>query len=132
MSHNVFWMQCGGCCGDTWSFFNAQSPDAIEFFKAGDLDLLWHPSLVPMDADELKALIDRLMVGDQPLDILCVEGTVLCGPEGTGGYDEMLGVPKMEIVSALAKVARYVLAVGTCACFGGISAGGEVEGTGLQ
>ena len=33
MSHSLLWMQCGGCCGDTWSFFNAQSPDAIEFFQ---------------------------------------------------------------------------------------------------
>ena len=82
--------------------------------------------------DELKALMDRIISGEQQLDILCVEGTVLRGPEGTGEYDEMLGTPKMEIVESLAGRARYVLALGTCAAFGGISAGGVVEGTGLQ
>lgn len=132
MAATLFWMQCGGCGGDTWSFFNAQSPDAIEFFKAHNVDVLWHPSTSSMLPDELKALMDRIISGNQQLDILCVEGTVLRGPEGTGEFDEMLGIPKMEIVESLAGRARYVLALGTCAAFGGISAGGIVEGTGLQ
>jgi hydrogenase small subunit len=132
MTTTIFWMQCGGCCGDTWSFFNNQSPNAIEFFDVYDLKMLWHPSLSATRVEDLKTLIDHLIAGDKELDIFCVEGTVLRGPEGTGAYDEILGIPKMEIVEALARKARYVVAVGTCACFGGISAGGEVDGTGLQ
>jgi len=132
MKKTIFWMQCGGCCGDTWSFFNAHSPNAVDFLEVNNMDLMWHPSLSTMGGDDLKDLIDRIIAGEIVLDILCVEGTVLQGPEGTGAFDEILGVSKMEIVAALSRQARYVLAVGTCACFGGISAGGEVDGTGLQ
>ena len=45
MSSNVYWLQCGGCGGDTWSLFNAESPNVVELFNALDINLLWHPSI---------------------------------------------------------------------------------------
>ncbi len=132
MTLSVFWLQAGGCGGDTWSFLNAESPDVIEFFEDHDIDLLWHPSLSTLHPGELSRLLTRLANGDQPLDVLCVEGTILNGPDGSGMFDELCDRPKKEIVEDLARQARFVLAVGTCASFGGISGGGFSEGTGLQ
>lgn len=129
---SLYWLQGGGCGGDTWSLFNATSPDFAGFMTALKVDVLWHPSLSTGTPAGHKLLIDELLSGEKRLDFLCMEGSVLRGPGGTGMFDTLFGRAKKDTVSALAKVARYVLAVGTCAAFGGIGADGEIEATGLQ
>jgi hydrogenase small subunit len=47
-------------------------------------------------------------------------------------YDTFQGKPKKNLVAELAKRAQFVIAVGTCSSFGGITASGPVEATGLQ
>jgi hydrogenase small subunit len=54
------------------------------------------------------------------------------GPGGTGMFDTAGSRPKKDLCSVLAGKAKYVLAVGTCASFGGIPGHDQVEGTGLQ
>ncbi|MBF0509728.1 MAG: NADH:ubiquinone oxidoreductase [Deltaproteobacteria bacterium] len=132
MTKSLYWIHCGGCGGDTISFLNAESPDMIELFDIMNIELLWHPSL--SDGTHLyhQALVDRIVSGEQSLDILCVEGAVIRGPSGTGMYDTFQGKPKKDLVANLAKRAQFVIAVGTCASFGGVGGVGEVEGTGLQ
>ncbi len=132
MSFNLYWLQCGGCGGDTWSLLNAESPDMIEFFSLLNIELLWHPNLSCISMKAQEELNHRLLSGVQKLDILCIEGSIIRGPGGTGMYDEAYGKPKKDLVAALARKASYVLAVGTCASFGGIGADGEIEATGVQ
>jgi hydrogenase small subunit len=114
------------------SLLNAESPDVLELFRTLDVDVLWHPSLSNNSPDEHFSLLDELISGRQPLDILCIEGTVIRGPGGTGMYDAFDGKPKKDLVARLAGRAKFVVAIGTCASFGGIGAGREVEGTGVQ
>ncbi|MFH2066067.1 MAG: NADH:ubiquinone oxidoreductase [Pseudomonadota bacterium] len=132
MSINLYWIQCGGCGGDTWSLFNTETPDLVELIRNLDINILWHPSIsnIPIKAQE--AMIGSLINGEQALDILCVEGSIIRGPGGTGMYDEAYGRPKKDLVTSLARRAEYVIAVGTCAGFGGIGADGEIEATGMQ
>jgi len=132
MSINLYWIQCGGCGGDTWSLFNTETPDLVELTRNLDINILWHPSIsnIPIKAQE--AMIGSLINGEQALDILCVEGSIIRGPGGTGMYDEAYGRPKKDLVTSLARRAEYVIAVGTCAGFGGIGADGEIEATGMQ
>ena len=68
------------------------------------------------------------------LDILVVEGAIYTGPDRSGKYDLFCGIPFKQWISDLAKVSRYILAVGTCSSFGGIPAAGEnsLQATGLQ
>ncbi len=132
MPRNLYWMQCGGCGGDTHSFLNVDSPDLVGLFEALDVNLLWHPALSNGSAREHRAVLDQLLEGGLPLDVLCVEGTVIRGPGGTGRFDLMDGKPKKDLLARLAHKARLVIAVGTCASFGGIGAEGEIEGAGLQ
>jgi len=132
MSYNLYWLQCGGCGGDTWSFFNAESPNIVEVLNFFDIELLWHPSISVNRLKNQQEINEGLLAGEMPLDILCVEGSILRGPGGTGMYDEIFGKPKKDLVASLAKRARYIVAVGTCASFGGIGVNTEIEATGLQ
>lgn len=132
MTQTLYWLQCGGCGGDSMSLLNAESPDIIELLTMLDVDMLWHPSLSNGGPQEHRDLLNRMLSGEQPLDFLCIEGTLIRGPGGTGMYSSFDGKPRKDLVAGLAKQARFILAIGTCACFGGIGAGGEVEGTGAQ
>jgi len=132
MSLNLFWLQTGGCGGDTMSLLSAESPNLLEALELLDIRVLWHPSLSNARSAEMEAVLDRLVSGEQTLDILCVEGAVIRGPGGTGMYDTFRGKPKKDLIAGLAKRAAYVMAVGTCASYGGIGADGAVEATGMQ
>ena len=132
MCFKLYWLQCGGCGGDTWSFFNGESPNIIESFISFDIELLWHPSISIYSAKDQKKINEELIAGTRELDILCIEGSILRGPGGTGKYDEFDGKPKKDLVASLAKRAKNILAIGTCASFGGFGANTEIEATGLQ
>lgn len=132
MALNLYWMQSGGCGGDTMSFLSANSPDVIELLTALDVHVLWHPSLSVLSAKAHDDLLERLIQGEQPLDILVVEGSIIRGPSSTGMFDTRHGRPKKDLTAALAKQARWVVAAGTCASFGGIGSDTPTQSTGLQ
>lgn len=132
MSKTLFWLQCGGCGGDSMALLSADSPDIIDLFRLLDIEVLWHPSLSNARPSEYRQLIQAVVSDEQQLDILCIEGSVIRGPGGTGMYDTFEGRPRKDLVAKLAEKAEFVLAVGTCASFGGIGADGKVEATGLQ
>ena len=104
------------------------------FLDRHDVQLLWHPSLSPETPSELGALIRRVVAGEQHLTLLCVEGSIINGPDGTGLFDTFEGMPKRDVVSALCHQAKYVIAMGSCASFGGIPAAppNPSESVGLQ
>jgi uptake hydrogenase small subunit len=128
----LYWHQGGGCGGDTMSLLGADGPDLVETLKQLDVEILYHPSISAITAKEHRALLQSLLSGERPLDVFCVEGAVIRGPGGTGMYDTFEGKPKKELIAGLARRARFVLAAGTCAAYGGLGASGEVEATGMQ
>lgn len=132
MALSLYWIQCGGCGGDTMSFLSAESPDVGELLESCDISVLWHPSLSNLSIEESRGLTQALVAGDRPLDILVVEGNIVFGPDGSGGYDMRDGRPKKDLVLDLARRARYVVAAGTCAAYGGFGVGSEIDGRGLQ
>lgn len=132
MGGTLYWMQAGGCGGDTFSLLGAESPDVLEAFRFLGLEVLWHPSLSAQSPAEHARVVEEVVNGEKPLDVLCVEGAVLRGPGGTGMFDTLEGRPKKDRIDALARRARFVVAVGTCASFGGVGGEAEVQATGLQ
>lgn len=129
---SLFWLQAGGCGGDTMSLLDSEAPDLAVALELLGINPLWHPSLSNPTPAQHRELVESILSGNQPLDILCVEGSAIRGPGGTGMYQTSEGTPTKDLVSALARQAHWVVAVGTCASFGGIGADGEVEATGLQ
>ena len=97
MSRTLYWIQGGGCGGDTWSFLSAESPDIYELFDILSIKVLWHPSLSVADHQSREELDQAILEDDVPLDILCVEGSIIQGPSGTGLADTVLGKPKKNL-----------------------------------
>jgi coenzyme F420-reducing hydrogenase gamma subunit len=133
---NLLWLQSGGCGGCTLSLLNAEQPHLYAHLEQAGIRLLWHPSLSTASGGEVRQLLADCVEGRERLDILCVEGSLLTGPNGTGRFHMLSGSgrPMIEWVRQLAARARNVVAVGSCAAFGGITAtGGNPSGAvGLQ
>jgi len=133
---NLLWLQSGGCGGCSMSLLGAEVPPLFDSFKAAGIELLWHPALSESSGGLLLELLQAIVEGTQPLDILCLEGAVMRGPNGSGRFHMLAGTGQsmMSWIEQLAKKARHVVAVGSCAAYGGITAGGGngVEACGLQ
>jgi len=126
------WIQCGGCGGDSMALLSTDEPELPELLDSAGIELLWHPSLSHDRPAALRDMLARLCAGEVPLDILIVEGAILFGPDGSGAFDRYEGRPRKDLVAELAGRARYVLAAGTCAAYGGFGRTGETDARGLQ
>ncbi|MBJ6612173.1 MAG: HupU protein [Candidatus Thiothrix moscowensis] len=133
---NVLWLQSGGCGGCTMSLLCAENPGLLDTFANAGIELLWHPSLSEASGATVITLLEQLADGTQTLDVLCVEGSILRGPNGTGAFHKLAGTDTAMLhwVQRLAEQAAYTLAIGSCAAFGGMTAGGcnPTDACGLQ
>ncbi|MES9933830.1 MAG: HupU protein [Candidatus Sedimenticola sp. PURPLELP] len=135
-SRNLLWLQSGGCGGCSLSLFNAESPDLLTSLESAGINLLWHPSIAEQSGNELLELLESIRKDEVPLDLLCLEGSVIRGPNNSGGFHQLAGTGRSmkNWLDELAQKARQVIAVGTCAAYGGITAGGDnfIDACGLQ
>lgn len=133
---NILWLQSGGCGGCSISVLNAEQPDFLSMLKINNINMLWHPSLSEASADEFLDLLSSIENNEISLDALCIEGSLMRGPNGTGHFHMLAGSgrPMIDVVESLTKKARYTVAVGSCAAFGGITMAGNNPGDacGLQ
>jgi len=129
---NIVWMQTGACSGDSMALLCADRPSIENLVEHYGLNFLWHPSLTA--GHRFGDALDALLSGREKLDILCIEGSLMTGPNGSGQYDTWKGRAKIDIVRQLAPLATHVVAMGTCAAFGGVHAAGPnpTDCTGLQ
>lgn len=132
----TLWLQSGGCGGCSMSLLCADSTDFPAMLRDAGIELLWHPALSLASGGEVTALLADCRSGRRRLDALCVEGSLLRGPNGSGRFHVLAGTgtPMIEVVRELAAIARHVVAVGSCAAWGGITAAGSnpSEACGLQ
>ncbi|MEX5726949.1 NiFe hydrogenase small subunit HydA [Rhodovulum iodosum] len=133
---NVLWLQASGCGGCTMSLLCAEDPNIVDLLAGAGIRFLWHPALSLETGGEVHALLDRVASGALPLDVLCVEGAIARGPRGTGRYQMLSGTGRtvLDWVRQLAPLARHVVAVGSCAAYGGVTSAGEnpSDAAGLQ
>lgn len=132
----LLWIQSGGCGGCSLSLFNAESPNLFTALESAGIDLLWHPSLSEESGDELHQIIERIVNDELQLDLFCLEGSVIQGPNGSGMFHRQAGSarPMRDHIRELAQKARQVIAIGNCAAFGGMTSAGDnpTEACGLQ
>jgi hydrogenase small subunit len=131
---SLIWLQGATDNGCTISFLNADEPDVPQILSMFDIEVVFHPTINPLSGPRALEAMAPYASGEQPLDVLVVEGAVQEGPEGTGAFCLIGDRPLKELVLELAQNAYYTVALGTCACFGGVAAAdpNPTNATGLQ
>ena len=133
---NLLWLQSAGCGGCTMSLLCAENPNVYDLLDGAGIELLWHPTLSEATGAPVRALLEDIEAGRTALDILCIEGSILRGPGGTGRFQMLSGTGRsmLDWVQSLAPLARHVVAVGTCATYGGVTSAGEnpADAVGVQ
>lgn len=125
---NVLWLQSAGCGGCTMSLLCAEGPHVFDLLEGAGIEFLWHPALSEETGAAVRRILEKVEGGEMPLDVLCIEGSIVTGPKGTGRFHMLSGTGRsmLDWVQNLAQKAQHVVAVGTCAAYGGItSAGGN-------
>lgn len=121
----VIWLQGGSCSGCSISLMNAVSPDIADVLT-GIISLKFHQTIMAAAGDQAMGVLPEVRNKYRGQYVLVVEGTV---PVGAKGKYAMLGekndkpVAFSKWVKEMAADAKAVLAVGSCASFGGIPAG---------
>jgi hydrogenase small subunit len=125
----VIWIQGGGCSGCSVSALNSLSPkiqDVLvsQIIPGNHISLRFHPTIMAAAGDlAMKAMEDAAK--NKGGYVLVVEGAI---PTKDGGvYCEVgerdgNGIPLLEHLTTLGSDALAVIAIGTCAAYGGIPA----------
>ncbi len=133
---NLIWLQAGSCGGCTMAALEHGASGFPRELEKFGVKLLWHPSVSEETGEEVLEIFRRVENGDEKLDILCVEGSILRGPHGTGKFNRLSGTDRtlFDLTRSLAAQADVCVAVGSCAAFGGIPAGDPdpTDACGLQ
>ncbi len=126
----VIWLQGAGCTGCSVSVLNSVSPNiknvlVDEVIPGQHVNLRFHPTLMAGEGDAVIEVLDKTAQHEKGGYILVVEGAV---PTAQGGIHCVIGEEKGEKVTLVSRVeslasnALAVVALGTCASYGGIPA----------
>lgn len=118
---NLIWLEATGCSGNIISLLNADNPN-VDFFLKEMTALKYCNSLMVAEGE---AAYQEFLNTLETEFILVVEGAV--STRDNGLYNIIAryqgrAITAMEAVKSAGEKAKYVLAVGTCASFGGVSA----------
>ncbi len=133
---NLLWLQSGGCGGCTMSMLNTEKPTLFDAFRNNNINLLWHASFSTAPEDNLLSIIEKIEANEIALDILCIEGAAITGPDGTGAFHRVSGtnISMMTLIENLAKKSVHTVAIGSCTAYGGMTRTNknQLEVKGLQ
>ncbi len=118
----VIWIQGASCTGCTISLLQTDNPDLVEAITEFRLAVDFHPNLMIPAGHEAVAELEATVNGEKPLDVLIVEGAVPEGSYCLVGERNGKAVTFETWVKELGVKAKNIVAVGTCAAFGGIPA----------
>jgi len=116
----VIWLQGAGCDGCAVSFLNSVHFATANDLLANTLDVQFQNNVMAAAGD--LAVSAAQAAGAQPGYILIVEGAI---PTGAAGKYCLLwpGMTMAAGVQTFAASAAYIVALGSCAAFGGASSG---------
>ncbi|MFL0198913.1 Ni/Fe hydrogenase, partial [Clostridium sp. WILCCON 0269] len=118
---NSIWLEVTGCSGNIISFLNSVNP-GLNYILNELVNLTYNNTLMTSEGEfAFEALLDTLNTEF----ILLIDGAV--STKENGMYNIIAHykgkpVTALEAVKMAGEKAKYVLAVGTCASYGGISA----------
>jgi hydrogenase small subunit len=115
----LVWLEFQDCAGDTESFLRASKPTAAEVI----LDLLsvdYHETIMAAAGARAHAALADVVAHKPGGYIAVVEGSIPAGADG--GYCTIGGRSALDIAREVCGNALAVIAVGTCAAYGGLPA----------
>jgi hydrogenase small subunit len=115
----VIWLSFQECTGCTESLTRTQNP-SLEDLIFDFISLDYHHTLQAASGEAAEAARRRSMAENEGRYIVVVDGSV---PTHDGGvYSTVAGHTNLEILAETVEHAAAVVAVGTCAAFGGLPA----------
>jgi len=117
---NAIWLETSGCSGNIISFLNSSNPNAYEVLTS-IVNLTYDNSIM---GEEGEAAYDKFLETLNTEFILLVDGAVSTKDNGVYtivAYYHGQRITAYEAVQLAGAKAKYVIAVGTCASYGGIS-----------
>ncbi|WP_419768778.1 Ni/Fe hydrogenase [Arcobacter sp.] len=106
----VVWLQGITCNGNTHSFLSANSSRFEQFNN--NFDLIYHPSLT------VDTTLDEILESKDRIDYLLVEGAIT----NDEFYFSISSKSLAKVLNALVLKSNFLIAVGSCASYGGIHA----------
>ncbi len=118
----VIWLEMMTCTGDFLSFANTLNPDVEQLIK-DTIKLEYQNTIMAAEGElALRHLYDVADREDGKY-ILVAEGTVPTKEKGfygiVGFYEDGTPLTDLDVVKFLGQRAKHVIAIGTCAAFGG-------------
>jgi hydrogenase small subunit len=113
----VIWLSCQECTGCTESLTRADAP-TLERLLFELLSLDYHHTLQAAAGEAGENARLRTMSEYRGEYLLVVDGSIPTG--AGGGYSTIAGVSNLDLLRECAATAAAVIALGTCAAFGGL------------
>ena len=117
----VIWLQGQGCTGCSVSLLNSTYYMTIDQLLIDTLDLKFHPTVMAAAGEMAVEAAETARNADGGY-VLVIEGAIPAG--ANGDYCHIWpGTTMLDALESFAPNANVILSVGTCACYGGMSAG---------
>jgi len=113
---SVIWLSFQECTGCTESLTRSHSP-TIEGLIFDAISLDYHHTLQAASGTAAERARELAMQENEGKYILVVDGSI---PTANPGYSTIAGISNLDMLEEVAKGAAAIVAVGTCASFGGI------------
>ncbi|MCB1869342.1 MAG: hydrogenase small subunit [Gammaproteobacteria bacterium] len=113
---SVIWLSFQECTGCTESLTRSHSP-SLENLIFDHISLDYHHTLQVASGDAAEAAREEAMHANAGSYLVVVDGSI---PLGNPGYSTTAGFSNLQILEETAAGAAAVIAVGTCAAFGGL------------
>ncbi|MGB9928910.1 MAG: hydrogenase small subunit [Methanosarcina sp.] len=127
----LIWLHGSECTGCSESVLNAGNPDLVQALQKLNVNLVFHETIMAqqgiwndgklVNTSELNSEILLEEAYKEGNYILVVEGAIPNGPDGSGRYLVIGDKTFKDTLGEAAKNANAIVAVGTCAAYGGIT-----------
>lgn len=113
---SVIWLSFQECTGCTEALTRAHAP-SLENLIFNTISLDYHHTLQAASGTAAEEAREQAMHKHPGEYLLVVDGSI---PIGNPGYSTIAGISNQDMFLEVAKQAKAVIAVGTCAAFGGL------------
>ncbi len=113
---SVIWLSFQECTGCAEALTRSHSP-TVEGLIFDTISLDYQHTLQAASGDAAEQAREEAMKANWGKYILVVDGSI---PMGNPGYSTIAGISNLDMLKETAKGAAAIVAVGTCATFGGI------------